>query len=46
VPSLIAIIDEFVTPTNPRRAADLRKLIYPAGEPDDGLGFGDSGEEG
>jgi hypothetical protein len=36
---LIAVIDEFVQPVNPARAAELRKQLYLAGGPDPDDGF-------
>jgi hypothetical protein len=34
---LIAIIEEFVRPSNPQRADELLKQVYPAGDPNDSL---------
>jgi hypothetical protein len=34
---LIAVINEFVAPVNPQRAAELLKLLYPEGDPSDSI---------
>jgi hypothetical protein len=37
---VIAIVNEFVLPVNPQRAAELLKKLYPEGDPNDDIGIG------